>query len=48
MSGVPTVIKPVDWPKDSQKFAIYINEEGVYELLFSSQQPKTKKGIVVI
>ena len=43
MSGVPTVVTPVDWPKDSQKFDIYINEEGMYELLFSSQQPKAKE-----
>ena len=33
---------PVDWLKDLQKFEIYINEEGMYELLFSSQQPKAK------
>ena len=33
---------PVDWFKNSQKFDIYINQEGMYELLFSSQQPKTK------
>ena len=33
---------PVDWPKDSQKYDIYINEEGLYELLFSNQQPKAK------
>ena len=33
---------PVDWPKDSQKYDIYINEEGLYELLFSNQQPKPK------
>ena len=32
----------MDWPKDSQKYDIYINEEGMYELLFSSQQPKAK------
>ena len=43
MSGVPTVVTPVDWPEDSQKFDIYINEEGMYELLFSSQQPKAKE-----
>ena len=33
----------MDWPKDSQKFDIYINEEGMYELLFSSQQPKANE-----
>ena len=42
MSSVPAAGTPVDWPKDSQKFDIYINEEGMYELLFSSQQPKAK------
>ena len=34
--------KPADWPKDLQKYDIYANEEGMYELLFSSQQPKAK------
>ena len=42
MSGVPAAVTPVDWPKDLKKFDIYINEEGMYELLFSSQQPKAK------
>ena len=28
--------------KDTQKYDIYTNEEGMYELLFSSQQPKAK------
>ena len=42
MSSVQTVCTPVDWPKDSQKYDIYISEEGMYELLFSSQQPKAK------
>ena len=32
----------MDWLKDSQKYDIYINEEGMYELLSSSQQPKAK------
>ena len=43
MSGVPTVVTTVVWPEDSQKFDIYTNEEGMYELLFSSQQPKAKE-----
>ena len=43
MSGAPAAVTPVDWPKNSQKFGIYINEKGMYELLFSSQQPKTKE-----
>ena len=42
MSDFKTAGKPVDWPKDSQKYDNYTNEEGVYELLFSSQQPKAK------
>ena len=42
MSGFTTAGKPVDWAKDSQKYDIYTNEEGMHELLFSSQQPKAK------
>ena len=40
MSSFTAAGKPVDWPKDSQKYDIYINEEGIYEIVFSSQQPK--------
>ena len=40
--SVTSVGKPVDWPKDPQKYDIYTNEEGMYELSFSSQQPKAK------
>ena len=29
--------RPVSWPKDSQKYDLYINEEGMYEVLFGSQ-----------
>ena len=36
MSGFTAAGKPVDWPKDSQKYDIYINEEGMYETVFSS------------
>ena len=32
-----------NWPKDSQKYDIYINEEGMYELMFFSQQPLEKE-----
>ena len=32
----------MDWPKDLQKYDIYTNKEGIYELLFLSQQPKAK------
>ena len=42
LKGFVPETKPVDWPKDSEKYDIYINEEGMYELLFSSQQRKAK------
>ena len=42
MSGVLPAVMPVDWPKDSQKYNNYINEEGMYKLLYSSQQPEAK------
>ena len=42
MSGVPAAVTPINWPKDSQKYNIYINEEGMHEIVFSSQQPKAK------
>ena len=32
----------MDWPKDSRKDDYYINEEGMYEIVFSRQQPKAK------
>ena len=32
----------MDWPKDLRKDYYYTSEEGMYELLFSSQQPKAK------
>ena len=43
MSSVSAAVRHVHWPKDSQKFDIYINEEGMYELLLSSQQSKAKE-----
>ena len=39
---IPTLGTTVNWPRDSQKLDLYINEEGMYELLFSSQRPKAK------
>ena len=39
----PTTVRmTVNWPRDSQKLDLYIIEGGMYELLFSSQQPKAK------
>ena len=32
----------MDWPKDSSKDDCYTNEEGMHEIVFSSQQPKAK------
>ena len=32
----------INWPKDLRKDDYYTNEKGMYELLFSSQQPKAK------
>ena len=32
----------MDWPKDSRKNDCYINEEGMYEIVFSNQQPLVK------
>ena len=43
MTSVSTADTPVHCPKDSQKYDIYINEEGMYDLLFSSQLPLAKK-----
>ena len=36
------VVNFVHWPKGSRKDEYYISEEGMYELLFPSQQPKAK------
>ena len=36
MSSVHAACTPINWPKDSQKYDIYTNEEAMYELLFSS------------
>ena len=33
----------LNWPSDSIKNDYYLNEEGMYELVFSSQQPLAKK-----
>ena len=44
MTSVHGSCTPVNWPKDSQKYDLYLNEEGMYELLFSSQQPLAKSS----
>ena len=42
LTSVTTAGTPVNWPKDSQKYDLYINEEEMYEVLFGSQQQKAK------
>ena len=42
LTGLVSETKPLDWPMDSQKYDIYINEKWIYETVFSSQQPKAK------
>ena len=42
LTGLVPKTKPADRPKNPQKYDISINEEGMYEIVFSSQQPKTK------
>ena len=42
MSSAPAAATPINWPEDSQKYDIYINEEAMYELVFGSQQPRAK------
>ena len=42
MSSVHDACTPINWRKDSQKYDIYTNEEGVFDLLFSSKLPKAK------
>ena len=42
LTGVPATGTPVNWPIDSQKYDFYVNEEGLNELIFKSQQPKAK------
>ena len=42
MSSAPAAGTLVHWTKDSQRNDYYFSEEGMYELLFSSQQPKAK------
>ena len=42
MRSIHAACTPINWPKGLQKYDIYTNEEGMYEPLFSSQQPKLK------
>ena len=40
--------KLIDWPNDSSKDDYYVNEKGMYETVFSSQQPKAKRDTAAI
>ena len=42
LEGCAAAVPPLEWPKNSRPDKYYINGEGMYELLFSSQQPKAK------
>ena len=42
LSSVPAVGTPVNWLQDSRKDDYYVNEEKMYEIVFSSQQSKAK------
>ena len=42
MFSVTTAITLVDCPNISQKYDVYMDEKGMYELLFSSQQATSK------
>ena len=43
LTKVPTAGNLLNWPSDSRKTDYYLNEEGMYEVLFSSQQPLARK-----
>ena len=42
LAGGPAAEHLLTWPLDALKYDLYISEEGLYELLFSSQQPLAK------
>ena len=42
LEGRVTTVCLLEWPENSQPDDYYINEEGMYELVFGSQQPKVK------
>ena len=42
MEGRNDLVHPLKWPKDSQPDDYYINERGMYEMIFGSQQPESR------
>ena len=43
LTDFTTAVKLVKWPTDSRKDEYYINEQGMYELAFTSQQKEAKE-----
>ena len=48
LQGGSVTHHPLEWPKNSQPDEYYLNEEGLYELVFSSQQPLATENTVVM
>ena len=42
LEGGAVAAHPLEWPKNSQPDDYYTIEEGMYKLVFGSQQPKAK------
>ena len=42
LEGYAAAARPLEWPKKSQPDDSYVSEEGMYELLFLSQQSKAR------
>ena len=43
LAGLISETKPVNWPRNSQRLDLYINEEGMIELLVGNKQPMAKE-----
>ena len=43
LTKVPTAGTLLNWPSDSRNDDYYLNKEGMYEVLFGSQQPLARK-----
>ena len=43
LKGSAAAAPALEWPKNSHTDKYYISEEGMYELVFGSQQPKAKE-----
>ena len=45
---VTATVTTINWSKDSKKYEFYITEEGLYEFVFSSQQPLAKSNVMFL